>query len=139
MTRIKRTKNDAAANSHAIAAADAGQGEGVTVDAQAPAATADAGQDDGVTVDAQAPVASNEGLDAGVTANAQKPVAAAQRILPPGLRPVAMEAISEKERRLACPHRHASARMHARASAIEEKGRPSPLATGNEGGIAKAE
>ncbi len=102
MTRTKRTKNNAAANS------------------QAAAAAADEGQDGGLTVNAEAGSASvSFSFPLQVNASPERP----QRILPPGLRPVAMEAVSEKERRLACPHRHASALMHARARAIEEKAR----------------
>ena len=38
---------------------------------------------------------------------------------PPGIRPVALKAVSEVERARACPHRHASAVQHERARRVE--------------------
>lgn len=41
------------------------------------------------------------------------------QLFPPGIRPVALKAVSEVDRARACPHRHASAVQLERARAVE--------------------
>ena len=42
------------------------------------------------------------------------------KVFPRGMRPVAMDAVSERERAAVCPHRHQSGRNLARAQKAEE-------------------